>query len=76
MRLDACVCFRASAYLTPTTSMPISWALSINRRAVFKSAPNFIENRQIALESSVTMRKTSLERIAHTNDSSVYDDAK
>ena len=56
--------------------MPISWALSINRRAVFKSAPNFIENRQIALESSVTMRKTSLERIAHADDSSVYDDAK
>lgn len=43
------------------TSRLISRAFSSKRRAVFKSAPNFIENRQTALVSSVTIRKTSLE---------------
>ena len=60
-------------YLTPITSRLISLAFSSKRRAVFKSAPNFIENRQTALVSSVTMRKTSLEE---RNEDSFHDQSK
>lgn len=48
--------------LTPITSSPSSFALSSNSRLLFNVAPNFTLNRHTALESSVAIRRTSLQR--------------